>query len=150
MCARRVGRGFRRQSRIPEQKDNKEKACQENKLLQVCNTDPVYVGLAVCAHDNKVIEEAEFAEVRLTPVTPAAGKPRLNSTLEIVPVGSKDRQAIYHSTCRQEGVSSPSLYLWRKPKLCRFHFEIAAKAEGGVKACHTPMDEVAGCRKGLV
>ncbi len=61
-------------------------------------TDPVYVGLAVCAHDNKVIEEAEFAEVRLTPVAPAAGKPRLNSTLEIVPVGSKDRQAIYHST----------------------------------------------------
>jgi TolB protein len=61
-------------------------------------TDPVYVGLAVCAHDNKVVEEAEFAEVRLTPVTPAAGKPRLNSTLEIVPVASKDRQAIYHST----------------------------------------------------
>ena len=61
-------------------------------------TDPVYVGLAVCAHDNKVIEEAEFAEVCLTPVTPAADKPRLNSTLEIVPVGSKDRQAIYHST----------------------------------------------------
>jgi len=61
-------------------------------------TEPVYVGLAVCAHDNKVIEEAEFAEVRLTPVTPAAGNPLLNSTLEIVPVGSKDRQAIYHST----------------------------------------------------
>ena len=61
-------------------------------------TDPVYVGLAVCAHDNKVIEEAEFAEVHLTPVIPAVGKPRLNSTLEIVPVGSQDRQAIYHST----------------------------------------------------
>ena len=64
-------------------------------------TDPVYVGLAVCADDNKVIEEAEFAEVRLTPVTPA-GKPRLQSTLEIVPVGSKDRQAIYHSTTHFE------------------------------------------------
>ena len=61
-------------------------------------TDPVYVGLAVCAHDNKVVEEAEFAAVRLTSVTPAAGQPQLNSTLEIVPVASKDRQAIYHST----------------------------------------------------
>ncbi|MHB1034080.1 MAG: TolB family protein [Pirellulales bacterium] len=65
-------------------------------------TDPVYVGLAVCAHDNKVIEEAEFAEVRLAPVKPPAGKPRLNSTLEIVPVGSKDRQAIYHSATHFE------------------------------------------------
>jgi Tol biopolymer transport system component len=65
-------------------------------------TDPVYVGLAVCAHDNKVTEEVEFTEVRLTPVTPAAGKPRLQSTLEIVPVGSKDRQAIYHSTAHFE------------------------------------------------
>ena len=60
-------------------------------------TDPVYVGLAVCADDNKVIEEVEFADVRLTPVTPAAGKPQLNSTLEIVPVASQDRQAVYHS-----------------------------------------------------
>ena len=61
-------------------------------------TDPVYVGLAVCAHDNKVVEEAEFSAVRLTSIAPAAGQPRLNSTLEIVPVASKDRQAIYHST----------------------------------------------------
>lgn len=60
-------------------------------------TNPVYVGLGVCAHDNKVIEEAEFAEVRLTSVATAMDKPQLNSTLEIVPVGSKDRQAIYHS-----------------------------------------------------
>ena len=64
--------------------------------------DPVYVGLAVCAHDNKLSETAEFAAVRLTPVTPVAGKPRLNSTLEIVPVGSKDRQAVYHSTTHFE------------------------------------------------
>ena len=61
-------------------------------------TDPVYVGLAVCAHDDKVVEEAEFSAVQLASVTPAVGQPQLNSTLEIVPVASKDRQAIYHST----------------------------------------------------
>jgi regulation of enolase protein 1 (concanavalin A-like superfamily) len=61
-------------------------------------TDPVYVGLGVCAHDNKALEKARFTRVELSPrkLKPGA-KPVLHSTLEIVPIGSKDRRAVYHT-----------------------------------------------------
>jgi len=62
-------------------------------------SDPVYVGLGVCAHDDKVIEQARFSEVQLrSGESPAAGKPVVHCALETVPVGSKDRRAIYHSS----------------------------------------------------
>ena len=60
--------------------------------------DPVYVGLAVCAHDNKVSEQAVFSEVQLQPMEMAAdSKPVVHSALEIVPIGSKDRRVVYHT-----------------------------------------------------
>jgi sugar lactone lactonase YvrE len=60
--------------------------------------DPLYVGLAVCAHDNKVSEQARFSDVELSSdkMAPVA-KPVLHCALEIVPIGSKDRRVIYHS-----------------------------------------------------
>jgi TolB protein len=61
-------------------------------------TDPVYVGLAVCAHDDKALETAVFSQVTLQPRQARADqKPALHSTLEIVPIGSKDRRVLYHS-----------------------------------------------------
>ena len=59
---------------------------------------PVYVGLAVCAHDNKVSEQARFSEVELLSAMPSTAKPTVHCALEIVPIGSKDRRSIYHTT----------------------------------------------------
>ncbi len=65
--------------------------------------EPFYVGLAVCAHDNKVIEKALFSEVEIAPIRPAAGaRPEVESTLEAVPIASGDRRVIYHTKDRIE------------------------------------------------
>ena len=57
-----------------------------------------YIGLGVCAHDNKTIETAAFSNVQLTPVsTPANVQPALESTLETVAVASTDRSVVYHT-----------------------------------------------------
>ena len=61
--------------------------------------EPFYVGLGVCAHDDNVIEKAVFANVELTTgtsVTPT--KPQLISTLETVPISSKDRRVVFWTT----------------------------------------------------
>jgi WD40 repeat protein len=57
-----------------------------------------YVGLGVCAHDNKAIEKAVFSNVELEPVsTPAKAQPVLESTLETVEVASTDRSVVYRT-----------------------------------------------------
>ncbi|MBU6399830.1 MAG: PD40 domain-containing protein [Verrucomicrobia bacterium] len=56
---------------------------------------PFYIGLAVCAHDNAVIEQAVFSGVELDRLpAPTGGKTGLESTLEIVDIGSKDRRVL--------------------------------------------------------
>lgn len=68
-------------------------------FMRVKLSDPVYVGLGVCAHDNKALEQARFSNVQLRQEPPAAdAKPTVHCALEIVPLGSKDRRAIYHTT----------------------------------------------------
>ena len=58
----------------------------------------LYVGLGVCAHDNKAIEQAVFSNVELKPVsTPANASPVLESTLETVTVASGDRSVVYRT-----------------------------------------------------
>jgi Tol biopolymer transport system component len=60
--------------------------------------DPVYVGLGVCAHDDKVIEKARFSRVELQQRAAASdARPVLHCTLETIAIGSKDRRAIYHT-----------------------------------------------------
>jgi TolB protein len=67
-------------------------------FMRVQFSDPVYVGLGVCAHDNKVEETAVFSKVSLTPGGQSSGqKPVLHSSIEIVPIGSKDRRVVYHT-----------------------------------------------------
>ncbi len=66
-------------------------------------TDPVYVGLGVCAHDDRVLERARFSQVELRrQPARAGGKPVLHSTLETVPIGSKDRRVVYHTLGHME------------------------------------------------
>jgi len=61
--------------------------------------DPFYVGLGVCAHEADAVSKAEFSHVQLTLLSPIVG-PSTNggSTLEVVPIASKDRRLIYHTT----------------------------------------------------
>ncbi|MDH7503728.1 MAG: hypothetical protein QHJ82_13580 [Verrucomicrobiota bacterium] len=60
--------------------------------------DPFYVGLGVCAHDNKTLETAVFSEVNLDVGSLTNTNPVLISTLETVTIASKDRRAVYCTT----------------------------------------------------
>jgi Tol biopolymer transport system component len=67
-------------------------------FMRVKLTDPVYVGLAVCAHDDARLEKARFRQVELRPRTAQAGtKPVLHSTIEAVQISSRERRVIYHT-----------------------------------------------------
>ncbi|HEV2207863.1 MAG TPA: hypothetical protein VG167_03760 [Verrucomicrobiae bacterium] len=62
-------------------------------------TDPVYVGLAVCAHDAKAIESARFSHLALQAETARAeAKAVLHCALETVAINSHDRRLRYHTT----------------------------------------------------
>lgn len=61
-------------------------------------TDPVYVGLGVCAHDDTRREKAVFSDVRIETRPPlSATNFTLESTLETVAIASQDRRAVYHT-----------------------------------------------------
>lgn len=64
--------------------------------------DPFYVGLAVCAHNNGALEKAVFTKVDLRAGAVNSGRPKLVSTLETVPLASKDRRVVYTTTNRIE------------------------------------------------
>ncbi len=60
--------------------------------------EPFYVGLGVCAHDNKTIEQAVFANVDLKTIpSGGSGQAIAESTLETVEVASTDRQVVHHT-----------------------------------------------------
>lgn len=60
--------------------------------------EPFYVGLGVCAHDNDRVETAEFSNVELAKLSVRSEtKPVLESTLETIAIGSKDRRVVYHA-----------------------------------------------------
>ncbi len=68
--------------------------------------DPVYVGLAVCAHNDKALEKATFSRVELVrKKTALSAKPVLHCTLETIPVRTRDRRAMYHTT---EHIEAPN------------------------------------------
>jgi TolB protein len=61
--------------------------------------DPFYVGLGVCSHDADAMTEAEFSHVEFASLPPAGGPPTNGgSTLEVVPIASKDRRVIYYTS----------------------------------------------------
>jgi hypothetical protein len=62
-------------------------------------TEPFYVGLLVCAHDDTTMEQAEFSRVELKALPPLAAeaKGEVQSTLEFMPVSSTDRTIIFHT-----------------------------------------------------
>ena len=52
-------------------------------------TEPYYIGLGVCAHDNNALEKAVFSNVELM------NTKILESTLETIAISSKDRKVVY-------------------------------------------------------
>jgi Tol biopolymer transport system component len=64
--------------------------------------DSFYVGLAVCAHSNDALERAVFTNVELGAAVQSGNRPKLVSTLETVPLASKDRRVVHTSTNRFE------------------------------------------------
>ncbi|MEY2429247.1 MAG: TolB protein, partial [Verrucomicrobiota bacterium] len=60
--------------------------------------DPFYIGIGVCAHDDQKLEKAVFSKVQLTTAPAQASKTKLISTLETVPIASKDRRVVYVTT----------------------------------------------------
>ena len=59
-------------------------------------TEPFYIGIGVCSHDNEALEKAVFSRVELTAgPSPSNGTPKLISTLETVPIASKDRRVVW-------------------------------------------------------
>lgn len=60
--------------------------------------EPFYVGLGVCAHNDTVVERAEFSNVELkNEKFDLAKKPLVESTLEVVDINSKDRRVKYQT-----------------------------------------------------
>lgn len=69
--------------------------------LQLNN--PVYVGLAVCSHNNETIARAEFQNVVIEPLAPVdMDKMNLESTLETIAIASKDRRVVHRAEGRFE------------------------------------------------
>jgi len=66
--------------------------------VRVTFTEPFYVGLGVCSHDSNVVEKAEFANVELRSEAPGLDRRRLVSTLETIPISSRDRRVVYTTT----------------------------------------------------
>jgi Tol biopolymer transport system component len=61
-------------------------------------TEPFYVGLGVCAHNDDALETAVFSNVELTAGAGADTKPGLISTLETITIASKDRRVVWWTT----------------------------------------------------
>ena len=69
-------------------------------------TEPFYIGLGVCAHDNSKTETAIFSNVKVTNIHPETnGSSKLESTLETISIESKDRRVVYTT---QEHIEAPN------------------------------------------
>jgi Tol biopolymer transport system component len=58
--------------------------------------EPFYVGLAVCAHDNKTTEQGQFSNVELQ-TNISSSSPAIECTLETMQVSGTDRSIVYHT-----------------------------------------------------
>ena len=61
-------------------------------------SEPFYVGLGLCAHNNAVIEKAVFSDVVIETIAPKADSlKKVASTLETIAIASFDRRVVYHT-----------------------------------------------------
>lgn len=66
--------------------------------IRLAFTEPFYIGLAVCAHDDRARETARFAEVELRKIAGTKNSPVRHCALEVIPLASRDRRVVYHTT----------------------------------------------------
>jgi TolB protein len=59
--------------------------------------EPFYVGIGVCAHDNRRIEQAVFSNVELKTISATTNRPAITSTLETMIIPGMDRSVVYHT-----------------------------------------------------
>jgi Tol biopolymer transport system component len=61
-------------------------------------TEPFYVGLGVCSHNNDTIETAIFSNVKIERIKQRPDSIKeVESTLETIPIASFDRRVVYHT-----------------------------------------------------
>ncbi len=61
-------------------------------------TEPFYVGLGVCSHNNDTIETAIFSNVLIETIEQKPDSLKeIESTLETIPIASFDRRVVYHT-----------------------------------------------------
>ncbi len=66
-------------------------------------TEPFYVGLGVCAHDDNALEKARFSQVELVgEKAETVGESVLESTLETIDIAAKNRRAVHHARAHFE------------------------------------------------
>jgi TolB protein len=61
-------------------------------------TEPFYIGLGVCAHNDDALETAVFSKVELTASSAPPPHAPLISTLETITISSKDRRVVWWTT----------------------------------------------------
>ena len=57
--------------------------------------DPVYVGLGVCSHDEKILETAVFSNVEIEPLARAAARPRYRSKITVFDTATRTEKTVY-------------------------------------------------------
>ncbi|MBN2011199.1 TolB family protein [candidate division KSB1 bacterium] len=67
--------------------------------FKIVFTDPFFIGLGVCSHDNSVSKQAVFSDIEFIPIkkdTTVLLDTVIESTLETIAIASKDRRVVYH------------------------------------------------------
>ena len=77
---------------------NDEKLASAGGTFRLPFSEPFYIGLGVCSHNNETLETAIFSDVIIEALT---SKPdslkEIESTLETIAIASFDRKVIYHT-----------------------------------------------------
>ena len=58
-------------------------------------SDPVYVGLGMCSHDEKILETAVFSNVEIEPLARAAAQPRYRSKITVYDTAKRTEKTVY-------------------------------------------------------
>jgi hypothetical protein len=57
--------------------------------------DPVYAGIGVCSHDEKLLETAVFTNLQIEPLQPVAARPRFRSKITVYDLAARKAETVY-------------------------------------------------------
>jgi TolB protein len=58
-------------------------------------TDPIYLGLGVGSHDEKILETAVFSNVQIEPLAAVAARPRYRSKITVYDTAARTQETVY-------------------------------------------------------